>query len=243
MADEGAGGARRTGRRELALLLLAGAAAVGLVLLASRQQVARVEVIAPRPLPATVTVLSGQALLPAASVLAVTVLASLAAVVATRGALRQVTGLIIVGLGIAIGVSAGSGISAARALTAAGHANLSPANGAGGGLAPGSTTAGSGGGSAGSLAGFPAHVLFAGPAWRVLMLAGAVLIVFVGACVVAMARRLPAMSGRYERSAVPRGDAAPRRAAARSGDRAAAASIWDSLSAGADPTAPTAGPD
>jgi uncharacterized membrane protein (TIGR02234 family) len=236
-----------SGRREFVALLLAGAAGAGLVLLATRQQVARVEVIAPHPLPATVTALNGQSLLPAASALAVAALASLAAVVATRGLLRRATGLITCGLGIVTGVCAASGFSVAQVLTAAGHANLSPASGAGGGVSPGSTTSGSGSGqAAGSLAGFPAHVIFAGSAWRVLMLTGAVLVVLAGVSVVAIANRLPAMSGRYERaSGVAAGRAAPpptgraertlAASAARAG-RGEAAAMWDTLNAGADPT-------
>lgn len=238
-------------RRELVALLVAGAAGAGLALLATRQQVARVEVIAPHPLPATVTILNGQSLLPAASALAVAALASLAAVIATRGLLRRATGLITCALGIVVGILAASRFSAAQALTAAGHANLSPASGAGGGVSPGSTTAGSGAGpSAGTLAGFPAHVIFAGSGWRVLMLAGAMLLVFVGASVLALGNRFPVMSGRYERSGSraaarqavvsaagpadrePAASAAPRRAG-----RGESAAMWDSLNAGADPTA------
>ena len=234
-----------SGRREFVALLLAGAAGAGLVLLATRQQVARVEVIAPHPLPATVTALNGQSLLPVVSALAVAALASLAAVVATRGLLRRATGLIASGLGVVIGITAASRISATQVLTAAGHANLSPASGAGGVLSPGSTTAGAGAGqAAGSLAGFPAHVIFAGSAWRGLMLTGAVLVVLAGASVIAMANRLPVMSGRYERVAGPAAAAratgpaerAPATSAARAG-RGESAAMWDSLNAGADPTA------
>jgi uncharacterized membrane protein (TIGR02234 family) len=235
-------------RREFAALLLAGAAGAGMVLLATRQQIARVEVIAPHPLPATVTALNGQSLLPAASALAVAALASLAAVVATRGLLRRATGLITCAIGILVGISAASRFTVAQVLTAAGHANLSPASGAGGGVSPGSTTAGSGAGSAaGSLAGFPSHVIFAGSAWRVLMFTGAVLVVLAGALVVALASRLPVMSGRYERSAsraaavwaagptTGPAERAPTLSAARAG-RGESAAMWDSLNAGADPT-------
>ena len=52
-------------RRELALLLLLGAAGAGLAVLATRQGWARVETAAPRPLPASVTTVTGQALVPA----------------------------------------------------------------------------------------------------------------------------------------------------------------------------------
>lgn len=221
------------GRRELAALLSCGAGGAGLVLLGTRQQVARVVVTAPHPLPVTVTPVSGQALLPAATALAVAALASLAAVLATRGLLRRITGLTTAALGAGLAVTASASLKAADVLTAAGHANLSPANGAGGGIAPGSTTAGTSGGAAsGSLAGFPAHVEFAGSAWRVLMLAGAVLVVLVGCAVIVRAGRLPAMSSRYERHARP---------AAKAQAPSVAASMWDSLNAGADPTATPGG--
>jgi uncharacterized membrane protein (TIGR02234 family) len=216
-------------RREFAALLLAGAVGAVLVLLATRLQIARVEVHAPRPLPVTTSSVNGQALLPAQAALAVAALAAMAAVLATRGLLRRITGLVVIALGVGMAVSAAAGISAAEVLTAAGHANLSPSSGAGGGAAPGSTTAGSDAGHAiGSLAGFPAHVVFAGSAWRLLMLAGAVLIILVGGAVFAIGGRLPAMSARYERSSQRSGTASP--------GRTAAASLWESLSAGADPT-------
>jgi uncharacterized membrane protein (TIGR02234 family) len=229
-------------RRELVALLLGGAAGAGLVLLGTRQQVARVVVTAPHPLPVTVTPVTAQNLLPAAAALAVAALASLAAVLATRRLLRRITGVITAALGVGVAITAAASLKAADVLAAAGHANLSPANGAGGGIAPGSTTAGTGGAGSGALAGFPAHVEFAGSAWRALMLAGAALIIVVGCAVIARAGRLPAMSSRYERTARP---AAPLSVAARlvsqpvvSGTRAsAAASMWDSLNAGTDPTA------
>jgi uncharacterized membrane protein (TIGR02234 family) len=96
------------------------------------------------------------------------------------------------------------------------------------------------GDSAGSLAGFPAHVEFAGSAWRVLMLAGAALIIIVGGAIIARAGRLPAMSSRYERTARSTVSLPTGRRPAQLGSPPAApvaASMWDSLNAGADPTA------
>ncbi len=184
------------------MLIFVGVAAAGAVLLATRQQAAHVVVTAPRPLPRTITPVSWQDLFPAVSALAVAALASMAAVLATRGWVRRVTGLITVALGVGIAVLAAGRVTDAAALAAAGHANLSPANGAGGGIAPGSTTAGGAGGTSGSgsLAGFPAHVELAGTGWRALILIGAALIVIVGIVTVIAAKRLPAMSGKYERS-------------------------------------------
>jgi hypothetical protein len=241
------------GRREFAALLLVGAVGAGLALLATRLEVARVMVQAPRPLPVTTMWVNGQTLLPAVAPLAVAALASLAAVLATRGLLRRITGLISAALGLGITVSAAAGVSAGQVLAAAAHANISPATGAGGGIAPGSTTAGTDSGRpVGSLAGFPAHVVFTGSAWRLMIVVGAVLIMGVGVAFIALAARLPAMSARYERSPRPRGltgagSSAAQPGAGHVGDvavsmvragtpRGDAASMWESLSAGADPT-------
>jgi len=257
------GGTAHPGR-ELAGVLIGGAAGAGVVLLASRQGLARVIVRPPRPLPATVAVLSAQDLRPAIAALAVAALASLAAVLATRGLLRRLTGLITIALGAGIALFAAGRVTAAAALAAAGRSGASPASGSGAGTAAGSVTAGTGsGGTVGSLAGFGSHVVLGGSAWRALMVAGAALIIAAGLIVLVRARQLPAMSGRYERPARPAaataGPAAPAAGTARSGGpagssspadhtgpagrtgtsraRPAPASMWESLSAGADPTA------
>lgn len=249
---ESASGDPGSGRRELAGLLLAGAVGAGLVLLGTRQPVAKVIVTAPRPLPVTITAVNGQVLLPAIAALAVAALASLAAVLATRGLARRITGLVTAALGAGVIIVAAAKLRAADVLTAAGHANISPANGAGGGIAPGSTTAGANGGAGGSLAGFPAHVAFAGSTWRVLILAGAALIIIAGFAIIARATKLPAMSSRYERAArppvpqppVPQPPGpqppgpqppGPRKTATRAA-ASVAAGMWDSLTAGTDPT-------
>lgn len=236
MTDQEGAGTARSGRRELAGLLLCGAAGAGLVLLGTRQHIARVVITAPHLLPVTITPVTAQAVLPAAAALAIAALASLAAVLATRGLLRRITGLVTAALGAGVAITAAASLKAADVLAAAGPANLSPANGAGGGIAPGSTTAGTNGGTAsGSLAGFPAHVEFAGSAWRVLMLAGAALVIVAGCAIIARAARLPAMSSRYERTG-----SQPVRPVARPA-ASVAASMWDSLNAGADPTATPGG--
>src|SRR5258708_38303036 len=130
----------RSGRRELALLLLCGAAGAGLVLLGTSQQVARVVVTAPHPLPVTITPLSGQTLLPAAGALAIAALASLAAVLATRGLPRRITGLITAALGVGVAVTAAASLKVADVLAAAGQAHTSPATGAAPASAPPSPT-------------------------------------------------------------------------------------------------------
>jgi len=239
------GGGAAGPRRELAAVLLGGAAGAGLVLLATRQALARVTVSPPRPLPASITPVTWQDLRPAIAALAVAGLASLAAVLATRGAARRITGIVIVGLGGWIALTAAGRVTMAEALAAAARASASPATGAGAGTAAGSVTAGSAAGGAGgvSLSGLPVHVAYAGAGWRGAMLAGAVLLIAAGVAVVLRAARLPAMSSRFERSARPGPDVALPGAAeqaaarqpARTG-RGKAPGMWESLSAGEDPT-------
>jgi len=228
------GTAAASPRRELAILLACGALGAGGILLASRQELAKVIVRAPRPLPDTVTSVSAQDLRPAIAALAVAALASLAAVLATRGVLRRMTGLITVALGAGVAVLAAGQVTAGAALAAAGHAGASPASGSGAGTAPGSVTAGNGAtGPTGSLAGLPVHVVLGGWGWRALIIAAAVLVVAAGAAIVVRGGRLPVMSGRYDRQAGSAAAAVERRP-----ERPRhAASMWESLSAGADPTA------
>jgi tryptophan-associated transmembrane protein len=215
------GGADGRARRELAAVLLAGAAGAGIVLLATRQRLAEVIVRAPRPLPATVSPVSVQDVHPAIAALAVAAIASLAAVLATRGALRRLTGLATCALGAGIALLAATRVTSAAVAAAAGRAAASPT---GAGTAAGSATAGSGPGSpAGSLAGLGSRVLLSGSGWQALIIAGAALIAAAGIIIVVRATRLPAMSGRYDRPAAAAG-------------RAAEPSAWDAMSAGADPT-------
>ena len=216
-------GADARARRELAAVLLVGAAGAGIVLLATRQRLAEVIVKAPRPLPATVTPVSVQDVRPAIAALAVAALASLAAALATRGVLRRLTGLVTCALGAGIALLAASKVTSGAA-AAAGRVAASPPAGAGAGTAAGSATAGSGPGStAGSLAGLGSRVLLTGSGWQVLIIAGAALIAAAGIVIAVRATRLPAMSGRYDRPAAATGHATE-------------SSAWDALSAGADPT-------
>src|ERR1700690_1241709 len=96
---------RRAGRRELAFLLLLGAAGAGLVLLAARQGWAHVETTEPRPLPDNVAAVTGQTLVPVTGALALAALAGLAAVLATRRALRRIAGVVLAGFGVGIAVA------------------------------------------------------------------------------------------------------------------------------------------
>ena len=222
----------RRPRRELLLVLLLGAAGAGLVLLVMRQGWARVETAAPRPLPASVVTVSGQALVPAASALALAALAGLAAVLATRGTLRRIAGVLLAGFGAGIAAAVIAGISAADVLAAA-----TVAAGAQGGSGAGSTTGSTAAGTAGTaLSGLPGHVAFVSLPWRGAAVAGALAVIAAGVLVAWRAERLPVMSSRFERPArtAAGGPAAP------AGDRGRkssdSASMWESLSRGEDPT-------
>jgi uncharacterized membrane protein (TIGR02234 family) len=221
-------------RRELALLLLLGAAGAGLALLATRQGWARVETAAPRPLPASVTTVTGQALVPAAGALALAALAGLAAVLATRRTLRRVAGILVAGLGVGLAVAVSAGISAADVLAAA-SASAVPGTAAGSGV--GSTTAGTPGPGGTPLSGFPGHVVFVSFPWRGVAVAGALAVIAAGVLAAWRADRLPVMSSRFDppaRSASPE-PAVPVPDRGRPADSAA---MWESLSRGEDPTGP-----
>jgi len=233
----GAGNGIRPGR-ELAALIALGAAGAGLMLLALRQDWARVTLLAPRPLPATVVPVAGQDLVPGAAALAVAMLASLAAVLATRRVPRRITGLISAGLGIWAAVLVAGPISDAGVLAAA-RRSAGRAGGTGSGGGAGSVTAGGvqagAAGSGGPVPGFPAHVLLAATGWRGLALGGTLAVIGTGIAITLRAARLPVMAGRYDRHA----SAAAVKAAggrARSGQPPSPAGMWDALTAGADPT-------
>ena len=234
--------ARSRPRRELALLLLLGAAGAGLAVLATRQGWARVETAAPRPLPASVTTVTGQALVPSAGALALAALAGLAAILATRRALRRIAAVLVAALGAGLALAVGAGISAADVLAAA--AAGAPGNpGAAAGSGVGSTTAGSGGpaGPAGSpVSGLSGHVVFVSFPWRPIAFAGALAVVAAGVLAAWRAERLPVMSSRFDppsRAAGPEA-AEPAVPAGGRGYQGDSAAIWESLSRGEDPTGP-----
>jgi len=216
-------------RRELTVLLLAGAAGAGVVLVATRQSIARMLVLPPRPFPVTSTAVTWQDLRPASAALALAALASLGAVLAVRGLLRRITGLVTAAAGALIAWLAAEPVTRAEVIAAA--AGNGTSGGPGSATAAGSATAGNSGQASGALVGFGPHVLIGGVGWRVLDVVGALVVIVIGIVLAARAGRLPAMSARYDRNArVAAGSRAQQ--AARLGQPG----LWDSLSAGADPT-------
>jgi uncharacterized membrane protein (TIGR02234 family) len=239
MGDDSTARPRRSSpRRELALVLLLGAAGAGLVFLATRQGWAHVHSAAPKPLPSSVVTETGQDLVPAAGALAVAALASLAAVLATRRVLRRIAGVVLAGFGAGIAAAVGTGITTANVMAAASAGGTgSGGGGAGGSVGAGSVTAGSTSGSSSALvAGFPGRVVFASFPWHVVAVAGALTLIAAGVLVVWRAERLPVMSSRFDAPA-PAGAMVTAEAARPERSGRDAATIWESLSRGDDPTA------
>jgi uncharacterized membrane protein (TIGR02234 family) len=203
-------------------VLLLGLAGAGCMLLAVRQGWARVVTAAPRPLPAATVPVRGQDLVPLAGALGLAALASLAAVLATKGLARRLVGaaLALFGAGAAAAVSTRLGTAAVLAAASAAGGPSSQAGSVTGGNVPGpaaATGTATGPGTAG-------HVIMAGFPWRWAVLAGALMVIAAGLLVAWRGPAWPVMSSRYDQPAAP----GPRPA-----DTAA---LWDSLSAGVDPT-------
>jgi uncharacterized membrane protein (TIGR02234 family) len=221
-------------------VLLAGAVGAGLVLLAVRQRWAQAVFTPPKPLAPQVVDVAGSDLVPLAGALALAALAGLAAVIATRGVARRAAGVLMALFGAGAGIAVLTTVSAATVVNVAAGKIASPQVAADSGAA-GSTTSGSSGGSGPLVvAGSAGHAIMSGAPWRVAVLAGALLIFAVGIATVLRGQDWPVMSARYDapESAGEHGRGGKR--AARSAERLLdAASMWESLSGGVDPTDPT----
>jgi uncharacterized membrane protein (TIGR02234 family) len=212
-----------TPRREYLGTLLLGAVGAALVLIAVRQDWARVLTVQPRPLPASTAVVRGQDLLPAAGALGLAALAGLAALLATRRLARRLVGGVLAAFGVAIIVTLSMPVTDAQVRGAVAGAAGTASSVAGGSTVDNGTTPG-GGVSGISVA---SHVTMAAFPWRWVAVAGAVLIVAAGLLAAWHGSRWPVMSSRYDRPA--------RRRPSPSTDPAA---LWEALSQGIDPTDP-----
>jgi uncharacterized membrane protein (TIGR02234 family) len=210
-------------RREFTLVLLAGAAGAGLVVLAARQAWAHAVFTPPRPLPAQDIPVTGQGLVPLASALALAALACLAAVIATRSVLRRAVGVLLAVLGAGTAVAVLASLHTSAVLAAARASALS---GPLGGSTTGGTT--SGGSVHEIVISGPGRVIMAGAPWRVAAVVGAVAIVLAGLATAWRGPRWPVMSARFERSRASSAPARPR--------GTDSASLWESLSRDVDPT-------
>jgi uncharacterized membrane protein (TIGR02234 family) len=223
--------------RELIVTLVVGAVGAGLVFLATRQGWAHVRTIPPKPLPASDVTVTGAQLVPYADALVLAALGTLAAVLASRGLPRRITGAALAALGVVLAATAFT-VSAAGAISAA-NAGVSPAAAGAGSVTDGSNSAPS---AVPNVAGAAPHVTFAAGGWQALLVVGAIAMVGAGVAVIWRARWLAVMSSRYD-SPVPdarHGAADQARATGRGSD---SASIWEALSRGDDPTVLTRGGD
>jgi uncharacterized membrane protein (TIGR02234 family) len=224
-----------TPRREYATALLVGAAGAGLVILAVRQRWAQVVFTPSKPLTPQVVDVSGTDLVPLAGALALAALAGLAAVIATRGVLRRAAGVLLALFGAGAGAAVTASVSAATAVSVAASKVASPESAALSGTAAGSTTSGSAGSGSFVVSGSTGQAIMTGTPWHVAVIIGALLIFFAGLATALQGPDWPVMSARYDapgtRGASGAGAGAP------SGPRPRdAATMWESLNEGGDPT-------
>lgn len=239
-------------RQELTVALLLGAVGAGLIFLATRQGWAHVRTIPPKPLPASLVTVTGAALVPYADALVLAGLATLAAILATRRIVRRLAGGLLAVTGAALAASAFT-LTPASAISAA-TSNATPET-----AAAGSVMAGSGAaqGSAPNVAGAASHVTFGAGGWQALVVVGAILMISAGGLVAWRAGRMAVMSSRYDAptgaarapSTGPDGPAEPAATALTAGAadaagapepaRVDAASAWEALTRGEDPTVVT----
>ena len=238
-------------RQQLTATLLLGALGAGLVFLATRQGWAQVRTVLPNPLPASKVTVTGAALVPYADALVIAGLATLAAVLASRGWVRRLTGALLVVIAAALAASVYA-LTAADAVSAV-RSTVTPESAAAGSVMDGSGTAATTGPD---VAGTATHVTFSAAGWQALVVAGAVAMAAAGLLVIIRAGRLAVMSSRYDS---PAGAARPEPASAPGPARSAAgpaqpgthqpdsgqaaeprradtASLWEALSRGDDPT-------
>ena len=227
-----------SGGRQYSYALLAGAVGAGLVLLALRAQWAQAVFTPQKPLTAEVVTVSGNDLVPLAGGLALAALAGLIAVIATRGVVRRAVGVLLALFGAGAGAAVLTTVTAATVLSVAAGQVASPESAALSGTAAGSVTSG---GSSGSgavvVSGAAGHAIMTGTPWHVAVIIGALLIFAAGLVTALHGQDWPVMSARYDapgaREAAAAGGAADRAGAARPSD---AASMWESLNGGEDPT-------
>jgi len=225
-------------KREYGFALLAGAVGAGLVILAVRQRWAEAVFTPPKPLTPQVVDVSGSDLVPLAGALALAALAGLAAVIATRGVLRRVAGALLALFGAGAGAAVLASVTAATVVSVAASKVASPESAAISGAA-GSTTSGSTGGGSFVVSGSTGQAIMTGAPWHVAVLAGALLIFVAGVATALHGPDWPVMSARYDAPGARGaggGDGADAGAPASPRPRDAA-TMWESLNEGEDPTA------
>jgi uncharacterized membrane protein (TIGR02234 family) len=224
-------------KRQYGYALLAGAVGAGLILLAMRAQWAQAVFTPQKPLTAEVVSVSGNDLVPLAEALALAALAGLIAVIATRGVARRAVGALLALFGAGAGAAVLTTVTDATVVSVAAGKVASPESAALSGTAAGSTTSGASGNGALVLSNSAGHAIMSGAPWQAAVIVGALLIFAAGLATVLRGQDWPVMSARYDapgaRGAAATGGAAGQGRAARPSD---AASMWESLNGGEDPT-------
>ncbi|MCL2586317.1 MAG: Trp biosynthesis-associated membrane protein [Streptosporangiales bacterium] len=229
-------------RREYSLALLAGAVGAGLIWLALRERWAQAVFTQPRPLPQQTVNVTGSDLVPLAGGLAIAALAGLAAIIATKGKWRSGIGVLVALFGAGAGAAVMTTVTAATVISVASSHVASPGSAAMSGAA-GSTTGGSSvsGGSAVVVSGSHGQAILGGGQWQILVIVGALAIFAAGLATALRGADWPVMSSKYESPVGQRETAATGEPGAEMvpAGPADAASMWESLSGGEDPTGPT----
>ena len=219
-------------KREYGYALLAGAVGAGLILLALRAQWAQAVFTPQKPLTAQVVNVSGTDLVPLAEALALAALAGLIAVIATKGVARRAVGVLLALFGAGAGAAVLTAVSASTVVSVASGKVASPGAAALSGAA-GSTTSGTSGSGALVLSNSTGHAIMSGTPWQAAVIVGGLLIFAAGLGTALRGQDWPVMSARYDapgaRAAAGTGAGKPARAAD-------AASMWESLNGGDDPT-------
>ena len=225
-------------KRQYGYALLAGAVGAGLILLALRAQWAQAVFTPQKPLTAEVVNVSGTDLVPLAEALALAALAGLIAVIATRGVARRAVGVLLALFGAGAGAAVLTAVTAKTVVSVAAGKVASPESAALSGTAAGSTTSGSSGNGAVVVSGSAGHAIMNGTPWQAAVIVGALLIFAAGLATALRGQDWPVMSARYDAPGA-RGAAGGRRRGGRGGAAARqsdAASMWESLNGGEDPT-------
>ena len=223
-----------TPKREYAFVLLTGAVGAGLVILAVRQRWAQAVFTPAKPLSQQVIDVSGSDLVPLAGALALAALAGLAAVIATRGVLRRVAGVLLALFGAGAGAAVMTSVTAATVVSVAASKVASPESAAISG-AVGSTTSGSTSGGPFVVSGSAGQAIMTGTPWHVAVLIGALLIFLAGLATALHGPQWPVMSARYDAPGT-RGTSGGADGASPSARPRDAATMWESLNEGEDPT-------
>ena len=216
-------------KRQYSYALLAGAVGAVVVLFAVRAQWAQAVFTPSKPLTSEVISVSGTDLVPLAGGLGLAALAGLVGVIATRGWARRGVGVLLALFGAGAGAAVLTTVTAQTVLSVAAGKVASPESAALSGSA-GSTTGGSSGGSALVVTGSAGHAIMTGTPWQVAVIIGALLVFAAGVATALRGQDWPVMSARYDApGAQPAGTGRPARASD-------AATLWESLNGGEDPT-------